>query len=204
MSFDYFQTASASMAAITSFLAELDEAVARGNPESCLRALWHAADILIAGTYSEEQIWTFGEVIGRLAQEIEASARAKLAGKLACSRNAPYALTRQMASDDCIDVAWPVLSQSERLDTETLIACAKNKSQQHLLAISKRQTVPEAVTDVLVVRGSSEVVTSVRQMPGLVSPNADSCTWCGGRKGIRSSLNRWAFERIFPDISSTS
>ncbi|MET4840051.1 DUF2336 domain-containing protein [Bradyrhizobium japonicum] len=154
------------MAAITSFLAELDEAVARGNPESCLRALWHAADILIAGTYSEEQIWTFGEVIGRLAQEIEASARAKLAGKLACSRNAPYALTRQMASDDCIDVAWPVLSQSERLDTETLIACAKNKSQQHLLAISKRQTVPEAVTDVLVVRGSSEVVTSVASNAG--------------------------------------
>ena len=154
------------MAAITSFLAELDEAVARGNPESCLRALWHAADILIAGTYSEEQIWTFGEVIGRLAQEIETSARAKLAGKLACSSNAPYALTRQMASDDCIDVAWPVLSQSERLDTETLIACAKNKSQQHLLAISKRQTVPETVTDVLVVRGSPEVVTSVASNAG--------------------------------------
>lgn len=154
------------MAAITSFLAELDEAVARGNPESCLRALWHAADILIAGTYSEDQIWTFGEVIGRLAQEIETSARAKLAGKLACSQNAPYALTRQMASDDCIDVAWPILSQSERLDTETLIACAKNKSQQHLLAISRRQTVPEAVTDVLVVRGSPEVVTSVASNAG--------------------------------------
>ena len=36
------------MAAITSFLAELDEAVARGNPESCLRALWHAAIASIA------------------------------------------------------------------------------------------------------------------------------------------------------------
>ena len=71
-----------------------------------------------------------------------------------------------MASDDCIDVAWPVLSQSERLDTETLIACAKSKSQQHLLAISKRQTVPEAVTDVLVVRGSPEVVTSVASNAG--------------------------------------
>ena len=154
------------MAVTASFLAELDEAVARGNPESCLRALWHAADVLIAGTYSEEQIWTFGEVFGRLAQEIETSARAKLAGKLACSPNAPYALTRQMASDDCIDVAWPILSQSERLDTETLLACAKSKSQQHLLAISKRQAVPEAVTDVLVVRGSTEVVTSVASNTG--------------------------------------
>lgn len=154
------------MAVTASFLAELDQAVARGNPESRLRALWHATDILIAGTYSEEQIWTFGEVIGRLAQEIEASTRAKLAGKIACSPNAPLALTRQMASDDCIDVAWPVLSQSQRLDTETLIACARGKSQQHLLAISKRQEVPEAVTDVLVVRGSPEVVTSVASNTG--------------------------------------
>ncbi|WP_234685779.1 DUF2336 domain-containing protein [Bradyrhizobium monzae] len=160
------------MAVTASFLAELDEAVAKGNPESCLRALWHAADVLIAGTYSEEQIRTFGEVIGRLAQEIEVGARAKLAGKLSCSPNAPYTLTRQMASDDCIDVAWPVLSQSERLDTETLIACAKSKSQQHLLAISRRPAVPAAVTDVLVVRGSPEVVTSVASNAGASFSNS--------------------------------
>src|SRR6476659_6856269 len=146
------------MAVTTSFLVELEEAVARGNPESCLRALWHATDLLIAGTYSDEEIWTFGEIIGRLAQEIELSARARLAETLARSNNAPFKLTHQLASDDCIDVAWPILAQSERLDIETLIACAKNKSQQHLLAISKRQTVPETVTDVLVVRGSPEVV----------------------------------------------
>jgi len=47
-----------------------------------------------------------------------------------------------------------------------LIACAKSKSQQHVLAISKRQAVPEAVTDVLVVRGSPEVVTSVASNTG--------------------------------------
>jgi uncharacterized protein (DUF2336 family) len=144
-----------------SFLIDLEDAVSRGSPDSCLRALWHATDMLITGTYSEDQIWTFGEIIGRLAQEIETTARARLAGKLACSNNAPYKLTRQLASDDCIDVAWPVLRHSERLDAETLISCAKNKSQQHLLAISERRSVPEAVTDVLVVRGSKEVVASV-------------------------------------------
>lgn len=149
------------MAEAASLLHDLDEAVARGNPESCVRAIWHATDLLIAGSYSEDQIWTFGEIIGRLAQEIEATARAQLAGRLAASSNAPYNLTSQLASDDCIDVAWPILKDSERLDAETLIACAKTKSQQHLLAISKRRSVPEAVTDVLVVRGAKEVVTSV-------------------------------------------
>ena len=154
------------MAVTASFLVDLEEAVSRGNSESCLRALWHATDVLIAGTYSEDQIWTFGEIIGRLAQEIETTARVRLAGKLSCTHNAPFKLTRQLASDDCIDVAWPVLSQSDRLDAETLISCAKNKSQQHLLAISKRRSVPEAVTDVLVVRGSNEVVSSIASNKG--------------------------------------
>ena len=47
-----------------SFLQELDEAVLRGSAESRLRALWHTT-LLIAGTYSEDQIWNFGEVIGK-------------------------------------------------------------------------------------------------------------------------------------------
>jgi uncharacterized protein (DUF2336 family) len=160
------------MAESNSFLADLEEAVSNGTTESCLRALWHATDILIAGTYSEEEIRTFGEIIGRLAEEIELDARVRLAGKLACSNNAPSAIVNKLASDDSIDVAWPVLRQSERLDVETLVACAKNKGQKHLLAISKRKSVPEAVTDVLVVRGSQEVVTSVAENSGAQFSNS--------------------------------
>ena len=72
-----------------SLLAELEDAVSRGTAESCLQALWHATDILIAGRYSEEQIWTFGEIIGRLAEDIEIAARVRLSNKLAPSSNAP-------------------------------------------------------------------------------------------------------------------
>jgi hypothetical protein len=64
------------------FLQELEEAVSRGSPESCLRALWHATDLLIAGRYSEAEIWTFGEVIGRLAEQIELESRCRLAKRL--------------------------------------------------------------------------------------------------------------------------
>ncbi len=155
-----------------SFLADLEDAVSKGTAESCLRALLHATDILMAGTYTEEEIWTFGEVIGRLAEEIEVSARVHLAGKLACSSNAPLAVVNQLASDDSIDVAWPILRQSDRVDVKTLLACARSKGQQHLLAISKRKSVPEAVTDVLVVRGSQEVVTSVAANSGAEFSNS--------------------------------
>ena len=72
-----------SMTEAGSFLRELNEAVLRGSPESRARALWHATDLLIAGRYTEDQIWVFGEVIGRLAAELELAARAKLARQLA-------------------------------------------------------------------------------------------------------------------------
>ena len=133
-----------------SFLHEINEAVLQGSPESRARALWHATDLLIAGRYTEDQIWIFGEVIGRLADEIEVVARAKLAKRLAHTDNAPINVVKKLAFDDSIDVAGPVLQHSERLDAETLVTNIRAKSQPHLLAISKRRSIPIAVTDELV------------------------------------------------------
>ena len=149
-----------------SFLQELSEAVLRGSPESRSRALWHATDLLIAGRYTEDQIWVFGEVIGRLADEIELAARAKLAKLLAHSDNAPFHIVMILAFDDSIDVAGPVLQHSHRLDAKTLVTNVRTKSQPHLLAISKRCPIPVAVTDELVTRGNREVVHSVASNNG--------------------------------------
>ena len=144
-----------------SLLSELEEAISRGSAESRERALWHATDLLISGRYSEDQIWIFGEVIGRLAEEIEDTARAELSKRLATLECAPTKVINTLAFDDSIEVAGPVLRQSERLDTRSLIANAKSKSQQHLLAISQRKSLVEAVTDVLVARGDKDVARSV-------------------------------------------
>jgi uncharacterized protein (DUF2336 family) len=154
------------MSASKSYLRELDEAVLRGSAESRARALWHATNILIAGQYNEEEIWVFGEVIGRLSDEIEVVARAQLAEKLAHSKNAPFSIVMILAFDDSIDVAGPILQYSERLNDETLIANIKTKGQPHLLAISKRRHIPVAVTDELVTRGNREVVRSVASNKG--------------------------------------
>src|SRR5712664_1037345 len=149
-----------------SFLQELSEAVLRGSPECRARALWYATDLLIAGRYTEDQIWVFGEVIGRLADEIELAARAKLAKLLAHSNNAPFNIVMILAFDDSIDVAGPVLQHSQRLDAKTLVTNIRTKSQPHLLAISKRCSIPVAVTDELVTRGNREVVHSVASNNG--------------------------------------
>src|SRR6267378_3464453 len=123
-----------------SFLRELENAVSRGSAESRLRALWHATD-------TDDDIWVFGEVIGRLADGIELAARAQLSKRLAQTDNASINIVKKFAFDDSIDVAGPMLQHSARLDTKALVLNIRNKSQSHLLAISKRSSLATAVTD---------------------------------------------------------
>jgi len=144
-----------------SILRELNDAISRGTPESRLQALWHATDMLLMGRYTESEIWIFGEVIGRLSEEIELATRSQLARRLARSDQAPVQIVNKLAFDGSIDVAGPVLRYSERLDNQVLVANARCQSQQHLLAISRRKSIDEPVTDVLVERGDQTVVNSV-------------------------------------------
>src|ERR1700675_3616014 len=92
-----------------SLLQELYDAVSEGSAESRLRALWYTTDLLIAGTYTEDQIWTFGEVIGRLASEIEVAAPTHPAKRLARTDKPPIKIINKLAFDDSIDVAGPIL-----------------------------------------------------------------------------------------------
>ena len=62
-----------------------------------------------------------------------------LAQRLAPIPKAPPKIIHTLAFDDLIEVAAPVLSQSERLDDAALMENARNKSQGHLLAISNRK-----------------------------------------------------------------
>jgi uncharacterized protein (DUF2336 family) len=159
------------MTASKSFLQELDEAVLKGSAESREKALWYATDILIIGGYTENEIWTFGEIIGRLADAIEVAARAQLAKRLAHTAHAPMNIVQKLAFDDSIDVAGPILQHNERLDAMTLVKNIRTKSQSHLLAISKRRSIPFAVTDELVTRGNKEVVNSVASNSGACFSN---------------------------------
>jgi uncharacterized protein (DUF2336 family) len=84
-----------------------------------------------------------------------------MAQTLAPLQNAPTELMRQLANDDDIAVAGPVLTQSVRLKETELVELAKTKGQAHLAVIAGREGIGEAVTDVLVRRGDAEVMHSV-------------------------------------------
>ena len=147
-------------------LDELERAISQGSDATRRAALTYATDLLITGRYTEEDTWVFGEVVGLLAAEIETGARAALARRLARLPDIPSNLVCKLASDDAVEVAGPVLRQSEQLGVQELVENARSKSQAHLLAIAQRKSLHEDVTDVLVSRGDREVVRSVANNPG--------------------------------------
>jgi uncharacterized protein (DUF2336 family) len=193
-----------------SFLEQINESFLQGSPESRARALWHATDILIAGRYTEDQIWVFGEVIGRLADEIELAALAKLSKRLAHSNNAPFKILMILASDGSIDVAGPVLEHSPRLDTKTLVASVRTKSQPHLLAISKRSSIPVEVTDELVTHGNRKVVHSVASNNGAcfsdfgflkMIQRSETDSILAEHLGLRKEIPRHMFQQLIAKAS---
>jgi uncharacterized protein (DUF2336 family) len=122
--------------------------------------------VLGSGKFSEDQVELFDNVMGKLLENIERSARAQFGSRIATLPDAPRGVVRVLASDTAIEVAGPLLQHCERLDQDALVENAKTLSQDHLLAISGRKVLVEVVTDVLVDRGNRLVVSRTAQNAG--------------------------------------
>src|ERR1700678_1915878 len=147
---------------------ELESAVARKGVGERAEMLRRVTDLFTVGSvgFGPEQVELFDDVMGRLVGEVDDSVRADMARRLAGISNAPPTIIRTLALDQSIDVAGPILSRSDQVDEDTLIISAKTRGQEHLLAISRRRTLSEGVTDVLIDRGDRDVVISVAANPG--------------------------------------
>jgi len=156
------------MASRQSLIDELEAAILQRNIASRAEILRRITDLFAAGSvnFGSEQTSLFDDVMGRLVNEIDHSARAAFGERIAMLSNTPPKITRELALDDSIDVAGPVLRRSESLDEHTLIVGAKTKGQDHLFAISQRSQLSEDVTDVLVERGDQKVVISTAANAG--------------------------------------
>jgi uncharacterized protein (DUF2336 family) len=198
----------------SSLLVEIERAIASGTVRQRLKALQYVTELFLAGSgrHSEHQIAVFDDVLLRLSAVIEVEARARLARRLAILPSAPPRMIRSLAFDDAIEVAGPVLTQSECLAEPDLVANASTKSQDHLYAISRRRTLSEAVTDVLVDRGDRRVVHSVVKNAGahfsdqcfgkLVSRAGDDDNIAEGL-GLRSDIPRHHFLKLLQTASAS-
>lgn len=150
------------------FLQDVQAAIAHGSFARRAEILRAVTDLFVDQhpQYSESEVEVFDEVISLLAAEIETSAKVLLASRLAPVPNAPVKTIKTLAADDTIEVAWPVLAHSPRLDEQALIDLACTKSQQHLLAIARRKTLSPTLTDVLIARGERPVLAGLASNAG--------------------------------------
>jgi uncharacterized protein (DUF2336 family) len=198
----------------TSLIEDLERALAGGSNAQRIDMLSRITDLFMAGAnrYSVEQVDLFDEVIAKLATAIEAKARARLSIRLAEVPTAPTGVVRMLAFDDDIEVARPVLKQSERLGEADLLENASSKSQGHLAAISERHSLTEAVTDVLVTRGDRDVVHTVAKNAGarfsdagfrMLVKRSSSDDALAMHVGGRRDLPRQHFLRLLEQASAT-
>ena len=143
-----------------SLIAELEVAVKDDLLENRTKTLRRITDLFLndADRLNDEQIKVFDDVLCLLIRRIESRALVELSKRLAPVDNSPIEVIRQLAHNEEIDIAGPVLEQSRRLPDSDLIEIAATRGQAHLLAISGRYQLDDSLTDVLLSRGDEEVV----------------------------------------------
>jgi uncharacterized protein (DUF2336 family) len=146
-----------------SIIAELEDAVKSGSSQKRVDTLRQVTNLFLhdGERLSEEQVKVFDEVLCVLIARVESRARAELGARLAPVDYAPFEVIQHLARDQEIAVAGNVLSKSSLLRTSDLVEIASTRSQDHLLAISGRANLPEAVTDVIVDRGERKVIRTL-------------------------------------------
>ncbi|MET0640772.1 MAG: DUF2336 domain-containing protein, partial [Hyphomicrobium sp.] len=149
-----------------SLLPELEDVVQHGSAEKRAETLRRITTSFLDGvpSFNAEHVALFDDVIGCLIEEIEAKALAELARRIAPVPNAPPGVVSALAKNDDIEVAGPVLKQA-RIDENDLMHIAETKSQAHLLAMSTRLGIGEALSDILVERGNRDVARSIATNP---------------------------------------
>ena len=160
-------------ASLAAFVEQLERLIGDdcGRRASALRTI--TTLFLEQSSLSDEQLDLFDEVICRLARDSEPEARVELSAHLADAQPPLRQALRQLAFDDDVAVAGPVIARCEALDDDDLIAIGQERGQSFLLAMSQRAAVSERVADVIAKRGDEAVVRKLAGNAGArLSPQA--------------------------------
>jgi len=148
------------MTVAASLVPGLDEIVKQGDPKRCAEAARRISELFLQGAanFRSDHVELFDGVLIGLVPHTELAERADLAERLSVLGNAPRALVGQLAREDEISIAGPLLRRSPVIDERALIEIARMKGQGHLLAMSERPKLSTDLTDVIVRRGDREAV----------------------------------------------
>ena len=138
----------------------LDEIIRNGDPRRLAEVSRRITELFLQGAANlrPDHVDLFDGILINLVPHTEIAARTDLAERLSLLGNAPRALVGQLAREDEILIAGPLLRRSPVIDEAALLEIAGIKGQGHLLAMSERPTLSPGLTDVIVSRGDREVV----------------------------------------------
>jgi uncharacterized protein (DUF2336 family) len=148
------------MTVATSMIPGLEEIVKGGDPKRRAEAARRISEMYLqdAPNLRSHHVDLFDGILVDLVPHTEIAARAELAERLSRLINAPRALVGQLAREDELSIASPLLRRSPVIDEQALIEIARLRGQGHLLAMSERSTLSPDLTDVIVRRGDADVV----------------------------------------------
>jgi len=181
-----------------------------GKRRELLRALTDAFIDSAHGLSVNERA-LFDDIVERVLDDVEPLARRELAERLAAFAHAPRRIVVRLAGD-IIEVAEPVLVHSPVLADDDLALLAQRKSQDHLLAISRRDRLSERITDILVDRGDALVLDAVAENPGArfsapgaaaLVDKASSRVTLWFRLADRADLAAYVAERMTPELAES-
>lgn len=148
-------------------LKQLIEVAREGTTEKRADLLREITDVFMTAPdrYTSTEMQHFDVILTKVAESVEIALRVEIAEKLADTPNAPKNLVRQLALDE-ISVAQPILERSPALSEEDLIRVIRQRTQDHMKAITRRREVPETVSAELVERGDKEVLVALAENRG--------------------------------------
>ena len=148
------------MTTAPALIPELDDIVRRGDPRRRAEAARRVGELFLQGaaSFRPDHVELFDGVLTSLVPHAELAARVDLAERLAPLANAPRHLVGQLAHEDDIAIAGPLLRRSPVIGNQVLVEIANAKGQGHLLAMAERPKLPIELTDVIVRRGDRDVI----------------------------------------------
>src|ERR1700721_2958290 len=166
------------MPVATSLIPGLDEIVRHGDPRRRAEAARRIAEMFLQGaaSFRPDHVELFDGVLTGLVPHTELAARADLAERLSLLANAPRGLVGQLAREDAVAIAGPLLRRSPVIDEKALIEIAGAKGQGHLLAMSERPPLSSDLTDIIVRRGNRDVVRRAAGNAGALFSRAGDST----------------------------
>lgn len=113
---------------------------------------------------SDRERALMSDILRQIIHDVEMSVRRELANRLVKMKDAPHDLVITLANDD-IEVAHPILIESDILHDADLVEIIQHRTMQHQLAIAMRKNLSESVTEALVEAGNHDVIKTMLENP---------------------------------------